>query len=297
MTSLQRSCFSPFGQELLSPVIMQVITLLAPAYIVALLLDPKKRPLAVFGTLGFGKIKATNIFFVIFTALFASAASLAITLLLGGAYRASDGMTLLGTFTAGENEFTYSYPYLLFTYVLLPAVVEEIFFRGVLFKQLEKISFSYAAVCSATLYAIFSFSLGGFIPSLFIGLIMAFVMYTTGSLYSCIAVHLLFNLYRLFLEANVSEYYLSGSNSLLLLVTVSFALLISAVLFVSECLRIYRKKAADVASGEMHPSTRLASIKGLRDDLRSTFAYTPSIVLSSVCAALFLAAVVINLLT
>lgn len=287
----------PFGGELLSPVIMQVIILLIPAYVVALLLNPKKHPLLVFNDLGFGKIKATNVFFVIFTALFASAASLALTLLLGGAYNASEGMTLFGTFTAGKNEFTYSYPYLLFTYVLLPAVIEEIFFRGVLFRQLGKISFPYAAICSATLCALFSFSIGGFIPSLFFGLVMAFVMYTTGSLFSCIAVHLLFNLYRLFIESNVSEYYLSGASNALLLVTVAFVLLVCSLLFVSECIRIYRKKAADIADGKARPSTRLDRIVTLRDDLRSTFAYKPSIILISICGAAFLAAVIINLLT
>ena len=287
----------PFAGELLSPVIMQIIILLIPAYIVALLLNPQKKPLAVFSDLGFGKIKATNAFFVIFTALFASAASLALTLLLGGAYNASEGMTLLGTFTAGKNEFTYSYPYLIFTYVLLPAVIEEIFFRGVLFKQLGKISFPYAAICSATLCAFFSFSLGGFIPALFFGLVMAFVMYTTGSLFSCIAVHLLFNLYRLFIESNVSEYYLSGAGNALLLVTVFFVLLVSSLLFVSECIRIYRKKAADVADGKARPSTRLERFKTLRDDLRSTFAYKPSIVLISICGAAFLAVVIINVLS
>ena len=287
----------PFVGELLSPVIMQVIILLIPAYIVALLLNPKKQPLLVFSNLGFVKIKATNVFFVIFTALFASAASLALTLLLGGAYTASEGMTLLGTFTAGKNEFTYSYPYLIFTYVLLPAVIEEIFFRGVLFKQLGKISFPYAAICSAALCALFSFSLGGFIPSLFFGIVMAFVMYTTGSLFSCIAVHLLFNLYRLFVESNVAEYYLSGASNALLLLIVFFVLLVCSLLFVSECIRIYRKKAADVADGKARPSTRFDRFKTLRDDLRSTFAYKPSIVLISICGAAFLAVVIINVLS
>lgn len=286
-----------FAGELLSPVIMQLITLLVPAYIVMLLLYPKKKPLEVFSTLGFGKIRARNVFFVIFAALFTSCASLTLTLLLGGAFDASEGMTLLGTFTAGKNEFTYSYPYLLFTYVLLPAILEEIFFRGVVFKQLEKIGFVYAAICSSVLCATFSMSLGGFIPALFFGLMMAFVMYTTNSLFSCIAVHLLFNTYRLFLESNVSEYYLSGSNDMLLLLSVTFALLVSALLFVSECIRIYRKKAAAVKEGKALGSNLGAGFKKLRDDLRSTFAYTPSIVLVSVCAALFLAAVIINFLT
>ena len=287
----------PFAGELLSPVIMQLITLLVPSYIVMLLLYPKKKPLEVFSALGFGKIRAKNVFFVIFTALFTSCASLTLTLLLGGAFDASEGMTLLGTFTAGKNEFTYSYPYLLFTYVLLPAILEEIFFRGVVFKPLERIGFVYAAICSSVLCAVFSMSLGGFIPTLFFGLMMAFVMYTTKSLFSCIAVHLLFNTYRLFLESNVSEYYLSGANNLLLLMSVAFALLVSALLFASECIRIYRKKAAAVKEGKARGSNLSIGFKKLRDDLRSTFAYTPSIALASVCAALFLAAVIINFLT
>ena len=127
--------------------------------------------------------------------------------------------------------------------------------------------------------------------------LMVFVMYATRSLFACIAVHLLFNLYRLFLEANVTQYYLSSASNTLLLITVAFCLLVYSLLFISESIRIFRVKAADVADGKFRGSNKLEGIKTIRGDLRSTFAYKPSIVLASVCAALFAAAVVINILS
>ena len=283
-----------FGHELLSPVIMQIIAVMIPAYMVMLLIYPQKKPIDIFRALGFGMVRAGNIFFIIFASLFATCAALSLTLIFGGSYSAANGMTLLGTFTAGKNEFSYSYPYLIFTYALLPAIFEEIFFRGVIFKQLEGISFPYAALFSATLYAMSCFSLGGLVPTFFVGMLMVFIMYTTKSLFACIAVHLLFNLYRLFLEANVTQYYLSSSNNTLLIIAVAFCLLVSSLLFISESIRIFRARSAAVAEGRLSGSNRLKGMKTLGCDLRATFAYKPSIVLASICAVIFAAAVIIN---
>ncbi len=287
----------PFGNELLAPVIISAVALILPAYLAVMLSSAEKSAKEKLSELGFKKLKADHIFFLIFSSLFMMTASLLLTLALGGAEDASRGITLFGTFIAGENEFTVSYPYLILTYALLPAIAEELLFRGVIFSRLSKVSFSFAATVSALLYALFGFSLGGVIPTLFVGILTVFVLYTTGSIVACMAVHFLFNLYRLFLEANISAYFLSQSNRPLLFITVFLALLISAILFFSECLRIFRKRAKDIKEKREKSAAKSESLGSVIESVRCTLAYTPSLIFAIAIAAVFVTIVVINHIT
>lgn len=287
----------PFGNELLAPVIISVVALILPSYLAVMLSSADKSAKEKLSELGFKKLKADHIFFLIFSSLFMMSASLLLTLAFGGADDASRGITLFGTFIAGENEFTVSYPYLILAYALLPAIAEELLFRGVVFSRLSKVSFSFAAIVSALLYALFGFSLGGIIPTLFVGILTVFVLYTTDSIIGCMAVHFLFNLYRLFIESNVAAYFLSQTNRLLLFVTVLLALLISAILFFSECLRIYRKRAKDIKEKREKSAAKSEAFSSVISSLRSTLAYKPSLVFTVIIAIVFTSIVIINYIT
>ena len=194
------------------------------------------------------------------------------------------------------NEYTVSYPYLILTYALIPAVAEELLFRGVIFSRLEGVSFPLAATLSCAMSALYSFSLGGFIPSLFTAAMLVFVLYTTGSVIPCIIVHMLINLYRLFLEANISAYFLSSQNNFLLLITVALALAVSSLLFFSESARIFRKRAQNIADGKEKSANKSEGAGKIANELRSTLAYKPSLVFSVVCGVIFVSAVVIGYL-
>ncbi len=286
----------PIGSELLSPVIAEIICLALPAYLVILLTSREKNTFSQMREIGFRLLRAEYIFFIIFSALFACSVSLVLTLSSGGAHDASIGMTLFGVFTAGENEFSVSPLYLIVSYALVPALLEEFFFRGVIFSQLEKISFPFAAVVSTLLYALSGFSLGSFIPLLATGILFVFVYYTTRSLWACIALHFLFGLYRLFIEANISAYFLSSANTVLLLITVVLAFLVSAILFMSEAVRIFRTRAARIAEKKARSASKFANIGTCPHEVRSMLAYKPTLIFSIVCICLFAATVVINYL-
>ncbi len=284
----------PIGSELLSPVLGELICMALPAYLVILLTSSEKSTFIQMRELGFRVPRAEYTFFVIFSALFICSASLLLTLSFGGAYDASNGITLLGVFTAGENEFSVSSPYLIVAYAIVPALIEEFFFRGVIFSLLEKISFPFAASVSTFLFALSGFSLGGLIPALFVGTALLFVFYTTRSLWSCIIVHFIFDLYKLFLEANISAYFLSSANTALLLITITLALLISLILFCSETVKIYRVRSARIADKKSRSASRFANIGSCKNEIRSMLAYRPTLIFSIVCICLFAATVVIN---
>jgi len=83
----------------------------------------------------------------------------------------------------------------LFTLAVLPAVGEEMFFRGVLMKLSSKRSqtIAYPIVFTASIFALAHLNIYG-LPSIFLaGILLAFLYYITGSLWCSILAHCLFN--------------------------------------------------------------------------------------------------------
>ena len=284
----------PFENELLSPIILQVIALVIPAYLVIMLAAEGNGMLTQMKEIGFRALRAEYVFFILFSSLFASCLSLILTLTLGGAYGASAGVTLLGSFTAGESEHSASIIYIILAYAVIPALAEEFLFRGVMLSRLERVSFPFAALVSTLISALSGFMLGGLIPSIFVSLIAIFVLYTTRSLWACVILHFIFNIYRLFVESNVSAYFLSSVNTPLLIITVLLALSVSALLFFSESARIFRKRAHAVASREATSEERLSGIKSILEDIRSTITFKPTLIFSIIVLCEFVAIAVIN---
>ena len=143
----------PFGGDLLSPLLGQVAVLLIPAYLCLQLTGFGKGAKQVFGELGFGKLRAEYVFFIIFTSLFMMSTSFLLNVLFYGIYKASEGFTILGTFTAGVGEYSVSYPYLIALYAAVPAIIEELTFRGVVYKHLSEISRECAILLSSIISA------------------------------------------------------------------------------------------------------------------------------------------------
>ncbi len=284
----------PVGNELLAPVILQLVALIIPAYLV-LMLSAENRPLSEqLRSVGFKALRSEYVFFVIFASIFAICASLALTLMFGGTYDAEQGITLLGVFTAGKNEYTVSIPYLVLTYALIPALSEEFLFRGVLFSGLKRVSFPFAAFISTVIYTLFGFSLGGLIPSVFVGILTVFVLYTTGSLWFCIILHFLYNLYRLFLESNIAAYFLSSQDNILLLITAALMLALSSLLFFSESAKIYRARAEKIVRGDLKSARKAEGVGAIPENLRASLAYMPTLIFSLICLAIFIATVTVN---
>ena len=282
----------PLGSGLLAPVIVELLAIALPCYLALMAVYPQRSATRTAQALGFRAIKAKYIFFIIFSALFMMSASMLISILLGGVSSAAEGLTLLGTFTAGQNEFSVSWPYLVLVYAVVPALAEEVLLRGIVFSELRGVGFAARATVSAVMSALIGFSLGGAIPAIFVSLCVSFVLYTTESLWACVAVHFLFNLYRLYIEGNVAAYYESTSSSLLILTVLCVALLIFGALFFAESSKLYRERAASVRSGERQGSS--LSVDTLWQDLKQMLAEKHTIILLVLCAVIFIAATAVG---
>jgi membrane protease YdiL (CAAX protease family) len=78
--------------------------------------------------------------------------------------------------------------------VLVAPLAEETFFRGFVFGGLRRYGFFWAALASGILFSAAHLSLGGLIPLALVGILFAWSYSRTGSLWTSIYAHLIFNL-------------------------------------------------------------------------------------------------------
>lgn len=107
---------------------------------------------------------------------------------------------LIGLF--GEYDPGVTYPTTLweFAFLLLSAciaapVLEELLFRGVMMKLLEPYGFLTAAIVSAISFSMLHLQPTGFIIMAFIGFVLAYVRYVSGSVLACMVLHAFSNFY------------------------------------------------------------------------------------------------------
>ena len=115
----------PVSQELLSPMIAQIIIFFIPLYLCMTVIFPERSPIYMLRAVGCRKISAEHVFLIIFTSLFMVSTSLVINIALGGVYAVSEGVTLFGTFTAGQGESSSSVLYVIAVYAIAPAFIED----------------------------------------------------------------------------------------------------------------------------------------------------------------------------
>lgn len=128
------------------------------------------------------------------------------------------------------------------TCAIIPALLEELLFRGVMAVEYERRGAVRAVLMSSLLFALLHFDLSNFPAHLFVGVLLMLVLYATNSLVATAILHVLYNVLYFFLWRYLSAlYYFTGNVSLLLFVLVS-VLLVSLILLCRACSRIYRTR-------------------------------------------------------
>ena len=90
---------------------------------------------------------------------------------------------------------------------LIPAIGEEMTFRGVLQQSLtRKMNPHIAIILSAAIFSFFHFQFYGFLPRMFLGVLLGYMFYITGSLWTSILMHFVNN------GSAVALYYLGNKG-------------------------------------------------------------------------------------
>lgn len=116
----------------------------------------------------------------------------------------------------------------LISMVLLPAIAEELLFRGLIFKGLQKAGNTFAITISTLMFALFHLSLEQTIYPILMGFVFAVIMCYENNIIYCITVHLVNNFttltlqyFKISLAFSHWTYYLIATIAMLVFVTAS----------------------------------------------------------------------------
>ena len=169
---------------------------------------------------------------------------LLLSMLFSGLSHLAGTFTLYETFHTEEGGFAGPTLYLVLAYAVLPAVSEEIVFRGILSAEYERHGVSIAILASTLLFTLVHFNFAGIPVYLFAGLVLSVTTFLCRSVFGAILAHFVYNLFGLFGQPYVASFYdITGSTALFVFVVVS-AFLFSLAIFCGEAARLCRLYAA-----------------------------------------------------
>lgn len=154
------------------------------------------------------------------------------------------GTELLGTGTVAF-ESAYGGGFLeglgrFFAFALLPAVLEEFFFRGILTAEYERRGAFRAVLMTALLFALIHFDVRNLAVYLFAGILFSLVLFATDSLPAVMLLHALYNTVSFFGQKYLNALYdFTGSVELFLFFLV-LLFLVSLLIFCREGWKLYR---------------------------------------------------------
>ena len=125
---------------------------------------------------------------------------------------------------------------------LLPALGEELLFRGVLTAEYERRGSVRAILLSTVCFALLHFDPKNLLAYLFVGFVLACLLYTTDSLLATVLTQAFYYALSLFGQKHFNALYRFTGNLQLLLFILIFTFLISALLFCRIAARTYYKR-------------------------------------------------------
>ena len=191
------------------------------------------------------RIRTSHIWFLFCVLVVMISGSLLSGIVTGGISSLDGSFTLYSTFVAKMSGNFWSILYVLLAFAIIPAACEELFFRGVICPFYEKFGVGIAVFVSGLFFAMVHFSLPLFLTYLFLGMLLAFTLYATGSLYATLALHFLYNLFCLFGQPYLSDFYVNAGNNAVFIFLVTVIFLLFCAFGVGEARKIYHRYAKE----------------------------------------------------
>jgi len=135
--------------------------------------------------------------------------------------------------------------YIILAFAVMPALMEELIFRGILMTEYEKFGGTSAIIASALLFGMIHFDGPGFMIYMFVGLCLGFAAFATRSILAPMILHFIYNMYAIFVENHV--WYMLGyrPSRVLFIFIASSAALVFLVLTIVEAERLFYNYAAN----------------------------------------------------
>ena len=169
------------------------------------------------------------------------AGGLFLSFIFGGLDSLSKNFSLYDTFISKNDYSLQSNIYLLLAYALLPAICEEVVYRGILCAEYEQGGVARSIVFSSIFFALLHFNPINILTYLFSGAILALVLYATRSLFASMLVHFFYNVFGLFGQKYMNALYKVTGSEVFFVFIITFALLLSAAIFCRQAAKLYKK--------------------------------------------------------
>ena len=129
---------------------------------------------------------------------------------------------------------------------ILPALLEELFFRGIVVTEYERRGAIRAVLMSALLFALCHFDLRNLPVYFFSGLLFALVLLATNSLFATVILHAVYNTASLFAQRYLNALYEFTGNLELFIFLLVVVFLVASIFFCRSAAKLYglRAKAA-----------------------------------------------------
>ena len=165
--------------------------------------------------------------------------------------------TLYDTFAAKKDGTPLGTIGLILAYAVLPAICEELTFRGILCAEYEGRGVVCSFVYSTLWFALLHFNPEKLLAYLFAGVVLCALLYATRSVFACIIAHFFYNLFGLFGQQYITEFYISAGSIGVFVFILLTILILAAAIFCGQASRLYRRYSEkDAPSDYREPHTK-----------------------------------------
>ena len=138
------------------------------------------------------------------------------------------------------NFFTsVSFPLQILLFCLMPAICEEFFFRGFIFKSLEQdIGYKKAIIFTGILFGVFHFYPLKILTTALLGILFSYAYYRTKNFFVPVSLHFINNFFSLF----ISKLFLEKGQNMIFLSSVSMLLLLFSIVGIFSIISLIKSE-------------------------------------------------------
>ena len=148
--------------------------------------------------------------------------------------------SIYNAFYAERDQGFFNILYTALVFAILPAILEEFIFRGILCAEFEGNGTLCAVVASSLFFSFLDFSFGSLPIRFFAGIVLAVILYATDSLICSMLLHIAYNLFALFAQPIFVSFKDVSANVELFVFILLVVVIVSLILLVSQLSRLYR---------------------------------------------------------
>ncbi|OGO91027.1 MAG: hypothetical protein A2Y17_11750 [Clostridiales bacterium GWF2_38_85] len=174
-----------------------------------------------------------------------------------GSLAGDSGMLSQFALPEGENNGLYIF----LTFALIPAICEELFFRGVILSEYRGYGSVNAIVISALCFAMVHFSYENFFVYFFAGIIFGFSAVVTRSIFTPIILHLINNALNLYVDGSFLKLMMQESGTFFVAFVLVVLFSVSLLIVLARTESIYCVYAEKPPTGDLPPSSKSNIIK------------------------------------